>query len=325
MKGASIIIKCPNCEADMVPLVDGIFQCPTCKKIIKGKAEKEKEKEGETVGELLDGEVFHTKANLNKKYEICEKGITIAKTPRRWIAALICHTPYLKTSKYIRLSWWKKEIYQHGGFFSIKNPDVLKNIIIALEKFASSFDEFWAWKGSFEKKSKEERNIFEDERLKILKYRIIENLTCPNCSKKLKKEKSHYECPYCGEIIILEGYNQPIFDIDPKDLPLEFSTNFPINYYLATAGITVSWLMAEWKAIAVIYSNDNPNKKWLRFYTWIRDLQSLLKFGPSGAQMTWTAKKGVGSPNIYEKKEIRLLIHALKKLELELGWNKTNE
>jgi len=144
--------------------------------------------------------------------------------------------------------------------------------------------------------------------------------------KKLKftKRKTHYECEHCGEIIILESHNEPIFNIDPKDLPLEFSTNFPINFYLPIAGITIKWLMGEWKSVVVIYSNDNPNRKWLRFYSWERNLQQLLKYGyyeaGNGGQLSWTTKKGTGSPNINDKSEVPILIEALKKLQKEIGW-----
>jgi len=320
-------MRCPACDIPMEPLVAGIFQCPQCNKIIKEKMDNDEGKDQDKIKKLdfQDGEYFYRNASLNKNYEICEKGITIIKSPKRWLAALICYAPHLKTSKYIRLSWWKKEVYQHGGFFKITNSDVLKNVIIALDKINASFDEFWSWKGSFEENSKNNDNVFEDEKLKILKYRIIENLTCPNCNKKLINRKSHYECVHCGEIILINGYKDPIFDINPKNLSLKFTTNLPVNFYLVNTGITVNWLMAEWKAIAVIYSNDNPNKKWLRFYTWERDVQSLLKYGRSGAQMTWNAKRGSGSPNIYDKKTLKLLIEDLKKIANELNWNIKNK
>ena len=140
----------------------------------------------------------------------------------------------------------------------------------------------------------------------------------------MDKKKSHYECQHCGEIVILEGYNQPIFNITPADLDLRFHGNFPINYYLPVSGITVKWLMGEWKALVVIYSKDNPNKKWLRFYWWARDLSTFLKNGQremaEGAQMGWKAQKGMASPNIYDKKLVRPLINALKKIAIELKW-----
>ena len=322
-----IKMECPSCKVKMEPLVAGIFQCPQCKKIIK-----EKDKELDTSAELKieegdfqDGEYFHKKASINKKYEVCEKGITISKTESRLLAALICHSSYLKEEKYVRLSWWKNS--QHAGMFKIYDKDVLNNIVIALEEFETSFDDFWTWNGKYGKQEpKTEKELEKEKTLEIIKYRIIENRTCPKCSKKMDKKKSHYECQHCGEIVILEGYNQPIFNITPADLDLRFHGNFPINYYLPISGITVKWLMGEWKAIVVIYSKDNPNKKWLRFYWWARDLSTFLKNGQremaEGTQMGWKAQRGMASPNIYDKKLIRPLINALKKISIELKWEK---
>ena len=62
-------MECPACNVEMEPLVEGIFQCPQCKKIVKQKdAEshaKEKGKIGE--GEFQDGSYFHKNASLNKQ------------------------------------------------------------------------------------------------------------------------------------------------------------------------------------------------------------------------------------------------------------------
>ncbi|MFX1467433.1 MAG: hypothetical protein ACFFB8_02135 [Promethearchaeota archaeon] len=314
---------CPACNVEMEPLVAGIFQCPQCKKIIKQK-EKEKElkpKKGIDDGDFKDGEYFHKNASLNKQYEICEKGIIVNKTENRLFAVLICHTPYLKDEKYVRLSWWKN--YQHAGMFKIYDKNVLNNTIISLEKIDESFDDLWNWSGKYGKKEpKSEKDLEKEKNSEIIKYRILENRTCPKCQKKMDKMKSHYECQHCGEIVILEGYNQPIFNIAPNDLDLRFHANFPINFYLPISGITVKWLMGEWKALTVIYSKDNPNKKWLRFYWWVRDLSTILKYGQrelgDGTQMGWKAQKGMSSPNIYEKKLIKPLINALKSISTVL-------
>ena len=319
---------CPSCNIKMEPLVAGIFQCSRCKKIIK-EVDKEieaEEKKKIEEGEFQDGKYFHNNVRLNKQYEICEKGITINKTLNRWIGVLICHSPYLKSEKYVRLSWWKKSFYQHGGMFKIYDKEVLKNTIKILEKINENFDEFWTFLGKFRKKiPKTEEQKEKEKKLDIIKYRIIENRTCPKCQKKMDKKKSHYECQHCGEIVILEGYNQPIFNIAPSDLDLNFQGEFPVNFYMPVAGITVKWLMGEWKALVVIYSKDNPNKKWLRFYWWSRDLQNILKYGQremgEGTQMGWKAQKGVASPNIYDKKLLKPLISALKKVANELNWN----
>lgn len=309
----------------METLVEGIFQCPRCKKIVKQSDNKTEAKGKIKIeeGMFQEGMYFHKNASLNKQYEICEKGITINKTENRLFAALICHSAYLKDEKYVRLSWWKN--YQHAGMFKIYDKHVLNNTINALEKIDSSFDDIWNWSGKYGKqKSKTKEDLEREKNLEIIKYRILENRTCPRCQKKMDKMKSHYECQHCGEIVILEGYNQPIFNISPEDLDLRFHANFPINYYLPVSGITLKWLMGEWKALAIIYSKDNPNKKWLRFYWWVRDLSNILKYGQremgNGTQMGWKAQRGMSSPNLYDKKLVRPLINALKKISNELDW-----
>ena len=67
-------MKCPACDIEMELLIDGIFQCPNCKKIIKAKSiEAEKmEKKPTKEGVFQDGEFFHKNVSLNKQYEICE-------------------------------------------------------------------------------------------------------------------------------------------------------------------------------------------------------------------------------------------------------------
>jgi ribosomal protein L37AE/L43A len=318
-------MKCPSCNVEMEPLVAGIFQCPQCRKILKPKDKNSEQISEETdkKGEFLDGEYFHTQLTLNKEYEICEKGIIISKTEARVLAALICHSTLLKSERYVRISWWKA--YQHAGMIKIYDNNVLNNLIKALEKIDEFFDELWNWKGSYGKtNSGTNEDVDKNKKLDIIKYRILENKTCPNCQQKMEKHKSHYICQHCSEIVILEGYNQPIFNIDPKDLDLQFHSNFPINFYMPISGITIKWLVGEWKAIVVIYSSNNPNKRWLRFYWWTRDFSKLIKYGQremaEGTQMGWKAQKGVSSPNIYDKKDIRPLINALKKISNDLNW-----
>ena len=308
----------------MESLVAGIFQCPQCKKIIKAKNVEEEKVKKETIGNMIDGEWFHTNMSLNKTYEVAESGIILSKTEERLFAALICHSGYLKEEKYIRLSWWKN--LRHAGMLKIYDKAVLNNIIVSLEKFDEDFDDMWNWSGSYGiREPKSEEDLEKEKYLEIIKYRIIENRTCPKCGKKMDKMKSHYECQHCGEIVILEGYNQPIFNIASTDLDLRFHGNFPINFYLPVSGVTVKWLMGEWKAIVVIYSKDNPNRKWLRFYWWVRDLSNILRYGQremgEGTQMGWKAQKGVSSPNIYDRKLIKPLISALKKISTELNWD----
>ncbi|MHA1411262.1 MAG: hypothetical protein ACTSO4_01480 [Promethearchaeota archaeon] len=318
-------MKCPSCNIEMEQLVDNIFQCPKCRKIIKEKTKKEEEiAKEEEEGEIKDGEYFHSNYSLNKQYEICEKGIIVDKSQYYTLAVLVCHSPYIKDEKYVRISWWKG--YQHMGMFKIYEKDVLINTIRALEKIDESFDEQWNWIGKYGKKEpKTKEQLEKEKKLYIIKYRILEHQTCPKCQRKMEKMKSHYECQYCGEIVILEGYKQLIFNIPARELDLRFQSNFPINFYLPVSGITIKWLMGEWKALAVIYSKDNPNKKWLRFYWWTRDLSTILKTGQrvmsESSQMGWSLQKGVSSPNIYDKKLVKELISALKKIAKEIGWD----
>lgn len=320
-------MKCPACQVEMETLVEGIYQCPKCRKIIKEKAEEEKKEEKKIgKGEIQDGEYFHQHASINKQYEVCEKGITVNKTENRWFAVLICHSAYLESERYIRLSWWKKSFYRHAGMMKIYEEVVMRNLIKALEKIDENFDDFWTFKGKFrENKTLTEEEKIRDKKLDLIKYRIIENRTCPKCGKKMNKEKSHYECPHCGEIVILEGYNQPVFNIAPSDLKLNFQAGFPINFYLPVAGITIKWLMGEWKSLVVIYSKENPNKKWLRFYWWVRDLKNILKYGKreigESSKLGWKAKKGAGTTNLYNKDLLKPLIKALKKISEEMNWN----
>lgn len=320
-------MKCPSCAIEMELLVAGIYQCPNCKKIIKEKSEeKEPEKEKEAlIGTLLDGEWFHKNASLNKQYEIAESGVIVNKTENRMLALLICRNPLLKGEKYVRLSWWKQSINRHAGMIKIYEPYVLKNVIEALKKIDQNYDQFWKFTGKYEsmpEKTKEQEE--REKRLEIIKWRILENRTCPKCQKKMDKMKFHYECPHCGEIVVLEGYNQPIFNINPADLDSRFHANFPINYYMPVNGISVKWLMGEWKAVVVIYSQDNPNKRWLRFYCWTRDLRSVLRKGRiemgEGIKMGWSVPKGTGSTNIYNKELLPPLIDALNKISKEMDW-----
>jgi hypothetical protein len=81
--------------------------------------------------------------------------------------------------------------------------------------------------------------------------------------------------------------------------------------------------MAEWTAIVIVYAKENPRKKWVRFYTWTRNLQDVMRDGPSIGHSTafkWDARKGIGSPNLYSKQELKSLIIALEKAMKE--WKK---
>lgn len=320
-------MKCPACEVKMEKLVEGIFQCPKCKKIIKEEApEEKKEEKKKKIGTLQDGEYFHNNFSINQKYEIVESGILINKTKSRAFGVLLCHNAYMESERYIRLSWWKKSFYRHAGMMKIHEEGVMQNLVDSLRKIDENFDDFWGFKGKFRENTEQtEEDILRERKLDLIKYRIIENRTCPNCQKRMDKNKTHYECPHCGEIVILEGHNQPVFNINASDLKLNFQQSFPINFYLPIAGITIKVLMAEWKAVVVIYSKDNPNKKWLRFYWWTRDLKNYIKHGHQkigdGATLGWEAKKGSGTTNMYKRELVKPLLKALIKISKELNWN----
>lgn len=313
--------KCPSCEVELEPLIEELSECPRCKKVFKDNLGKDEEKGEEEKQEdfLKDSKTF----NLNQQYEILEIGIPIKEGK---FAVLICHDAKDESDRYIRLSWWKDSYISHKGMIKIKESTVLNNMIKALEKIDEAFDDYWDWRSykSITKKEKTEEQNKKEKQHNIIKYRIIENRTCPNCQKTMEKKKTHYLCTYCGELVILEGYNQPIFNRDSNDLDLSFDSNLPIYHFSCETGIIIKWLMAEWKAVAVIYSKDNPNKRWLRFYWWTRDLANYMKTGHhdigEGIQMGWKAKRGTGVTNFYEKKLIKPLIEGLKKLAQELNW-----
>jgi ribosomal protein L37AE/L43A len=304
---------CPACnKGELKELVAGIRQCSVCKKIIKTTVESPKEEKKEA--EFIDGETFMAETALNAKYEIADKGITVEKEPNKtWLAVLMCHTPSFPNTKYLRISWWKKSINEHAGMFKIDDIDELDNTLIALERLEAEFDD------NFDPI----KNINPDplpERQNYVNVSLFDEKTklCPNCKSKMKISKNHrfYECEPCGEIIVLEE-GHPIYNMPSTHLPLSFSSNFPVNFYLPSYGITVKLLMAEWKAIIIVYAKENPEKKWLRFYWWQRDLQNYMlsefTFGV-GKDLKWEPKKGALSPNIYEKRLVRPLIDALKKM-----------
>ena len=310
------MIECPSCgKVETIKLVEGIWQCPKCKKIIKEKKEEKIIVEDEHI--FISGETFMKTSGLNKKYEICEKGVYIDKTPKNAIASLICHSTYLPSSKYIRISWFKGLSNSHSGMIKITEPAELANVIKILEIINKDFDE------NFNKITKKEEIQISDG--EIIEFKFKDN-KCPKCSLKMKKSRNarYYSCESCGEIVILED-GRPIFDFPTDKLPLNYSNNFPINYYIPERGVTFKWLMGEWKAVIIIYNKTNPDKKFLRFYWWTRNLQDYIKSefssgGSSRSLLGWVARKGVGMTNIYDKDLIVPLIQALKMEKEELNW-----
>jgi len=311
---------CPSCgKAELIELVPGVTSCPACKKMFRGQ-QSEAEVEETDTDELHDGQYFMDHTTLNKKWEICDKGITVSRDPgKRWVATLMCHTPTFPNIKYLRISWWKKSTNAHGGMFKIEEYEEIENVIIALERLDALFDDEFNLKdeGSIHYNPIPERmDAEQDSQIFDLKKRI-----CPKCRSKMKKSrnKRYFECERCGEIIILHE-SQPIFDIPSNSLPLNISTNFPVNYYLPSYGITVKRGMADLQALVIIYSMDNVDKKWLRFCWWHRNFHEYMReqysMGTSQG-LRWETRKGSMSPNIYEKQEIRPLINSLRALRKE--------
>jgi hypothetical protein len=293
-------------------MIPGLFECPKCKTIIQEKKKKEEKPEELSV---TQGDWFMRNTKLNEKYEICEQGVIAHQSPKMMIAALICYSPDFPNSKYIRLSWFKDPIHIHWGMIKIRDKAVLTNTIKALEKIDKNFDEEFNWIGKEEIPADPELSDVD-----FLNYKIIDKM-CPVCGKKLIKRKKFYECEnqVCGELyVIVNGL--PLFNYPAENLPLRFVKNFPITYYLPVAGITTQMHVGDWKAIAVIYKDSNPDRKWLRFYWWTRDLQPYLNSQlivdlEANKSLAWTSRKGVKSPNIYDKKILRPVIDALKKIE----------
>jgi ribosomal protein L37AE/L43A len=305
---------CPSCQnAELKDLVPGIRTCPSCRKIFKDK-ETKVEPEQDTGG-LLDGAVFMKETTLNPKWEICDKGITIFREKNKtWLAVLLCHSPSFPNTKYVRVSWWKKSINTHAGMIKIEELDEVDNFIIALERIEKDFDDYFEPKGEISYEPMPNREEFEN--VEIFNETKRE---CPKCSWKMKKSKNHryFSCEHCGEIIILED-GHPVFNTPNRALTLAYSTNYPVNFYLPDYGITTKILMADWKAVVIIHKKENPDKKWLRLYWWRRDLQAYMtsqySFGNSQG-LKWEAKKGVQSPNIYDKNLVPKIIDALKQIK----------
>ncbi|MHA1518801.1 MAG: hypothetical protein ACTSRK_01335 [Promethearchaeota archaeon] len=308
---------CPSCnQAELTELFPGVRTCPNCKKMFRGQL-PETEAVKLTTGEIEDGDFFMKNTSMNAKWEISDKGITVYREKnKKWMAVLMCHAPSFNNIKYIRLSWWKKSINAHAGMFKIQDMDVLYNTIVALKRIDACFDDTFNPKPGV--------TIGYDP---IPERAGIENILptfdekkkkCPKCSWKMNKSKNKrfYECERCGEVVVIEE-GKPIFDLPGKSMPIAFSSNFPINYYLPDYGISVKIGMADWKAIVIIHAKENPEKKWLRFYWWSRYLQKYMTAAYSlgaGQGLRWETKKGVMSPNIYEKSQVPDLINALERM-----------
>ncbi len=302
-------MKCPNCDSELRSLVPGIFECPKCKTIVQ---DKKKEEEKPEDLEITTGDWFMKNTKLNPKYEICDQGIIVHQTEKIMIAVLLCHSPDFPNSKYCRISFFKERARVHLGMVKIRKKEVLQNTIDALEKIDTNFnDEFeWVVENTIDP------NLSDDE---FLNYTLTDR-KCPECGKTLKKRKKFYECEnqVCGELLVIVD-GRPQFHYPPEELPKRFVKNLPITYYFPVAGITTNMQVGDWKAVAVIYKETNPDRRWLRFYWWTRDLQPYLKSQltidiDANKSLKWQSRRGVKSPNIYDKTIIKPLIDGLKKI-----------
>jgi len=317
-------MKCPNCNLDLIELYPGINQCPQCKKFFKEKEEPIKEKEKETELEFTPGKWFMSHTAIERKYEEADEGIIINKNQDNMLASIICHSPGLSEDKYIRLSWFKTSSNMHSGMIKIDDELELRNLINALNLIMNDFDENFnpIDKEKFQAKINKDF-LPEKEARNILKFDGKKCLNCGGIMFKKKNEK-YYSCERCGEIIVVVEGN-PIYNIPSDKLKLIYAQNFPVNFYIPYVGITYKWFMAEWKAIVIICNPENPENKWLRFYWWDRDLNQYIRSNVLvGTSLTnilsWKARKGSGTTNLYEKSLIPKIIDALEKCKNKLNW-----
>ena len=293
-------------------MVPGLYECPKCKTIIQ---EKKKEEEKPKDLSITSGDWFMRNTKLNAKYEICEEGVIAFQDDKYMIAALICHSPDFPNSNYIRISWFKEHVHIHWGMIKIREKAVLQNTIQALKMIEKNFDEEFNWIGEGDTPADPTLNDVE-----FLNH-VIKERKCLVCGKTLKKRKKFYECEnqMCGELfVIVDG--MPLFDYPAEKLPLRFVKNLPIAFYLPIAGVTTQMNVGDWKAISVIYKDSNPDRKWLRFYWWTRNLQPYLRSEltidmEANKSLTWSSRRGVKSPNIYDKAIVKPLIDALEKID----------
>ena len=313
--------KCPSCGlADLVPLVQGLKKCPKCNKLFKIADEFDgKETQKVDLKEKLEGEYIQKNTALNSKYEVAEFGYTAFKDTNYWVAAIVAHSPDFPKSSYIRLSWWKGASNQHYGMMKINNRAIANNLLTALKKFDEDFNDEFDLISKEINRSKQEIEYSNEFNMK--------KQLCLVCGTKMKKIKRYFECPRCGELVILEDGN-PIADIDPKKLDLNYESNLPVNYYLPYLRCPrlIGYIGDTGPANCYrIMQRENPRKKnGMSFFSKTRNLQLVLSESPtiniSGA-FKWEARKGIGSPNIYTKEELRNLISAVEKTMND--WSKT--
>jgi ribosomal protein L37AE/L43A len=302
--------QCPTCGGDLVPLGGGgIFTCKKCRKLVRKTAEQDAGPVTQaTASEDLNGAFYERKRMLNPQYEKAVKGLHVFSEGNIRMDVLLAYEPDFPRSRYLRLSWWKGGMMHHG-MVKINHIDVARNLVKALRMIDVAYDDDFAPIGDFGVTAEAEEDFdfnFDQTRRE-----------CPNCKRKMKKSRTnrYFECEWCGEIVIIED-GVPIYSIPPTKLTLAFNSNYPINYYSAHQGITFSWQMGDWQAAVVIFDPNNPNKKWLRIYWWIRRLDQYMAAETRvlAQGIRWEPRKGAGSTNIYNKAHLKEIIKAMETL-----------
>ena len=182
---------CPSCgKAELQELVPGVSTCPSCRKIFRGAVKKEEKVKETQKTDLQPGKFFMKNTALNPKWEICDCGITVDRQPNKsWIAVLLCHPPDFPMMKYIRISWWKKSINVHAGMFKIQDYKTIDNVIIALERFDTLFDDMFTPKDGKEIPFSPipQRQLAAQSEIDIFD---MDKKICPNCKWKMKRSQN---------------------------------------------------------------------------------------------------------------------------------------
>lgn len=200
------------------------------------------------------------------------------------------------------VQWRKKNKFY--GKFAMEEIAVLKNVIGALDKILSDFDD--------EFKEKDGKPVKTVSAVPI-KTIIISN--CPSCGKKLKKDpvKSMIYCEDCAEVFLIDKrMGDVICEMDPEEMVLEYISDGyagMMEYYKPVAGITVDSRPLSHQAI-VIVQHPRTLDRFLRLYHWTRkDIEAEWKAG--------------GHNNIYKTDDVERLRNVLN--TIKDVWNKIEQ
>jgi ribosomal protein L37AE/L43A len=170
------------------------------------------------------------------------------------------------------VQWRKKNKFY--GKFAMEEIAVLKNVIGALDKILSDFDE------EFKEKSGKPVKTLSAVPIKTI---IISN--CPSCGKKLKRDpvKSMIYCEDCAEVFLIDKrMGDVICEMDPEEMALEYISDGyagMMEYYKPVAGMTVDSRPLSHQAI-VIVKHPRTLDRFLRLYQWTRrDIEAEWKAG----------------------------------------------